>query len=369
MSPDNSKEQRESAGRSTGASTGIPPDVVGPEVGFRVTGYQGSEEQILAIRNSNRDSVRTRAYLDWRYDQTAGPDKVEVFWLDERPGVCIAMASIIPRLYWIDGSAEYVGVLGDISLNASYRGRGIGRQFLNFITRHREQSRAGESCLVIPTEAARQSLHSVGWQTGGRLVQFVIPLDPSEKLTERTRLRMISTPAGWLYRQAVSAHVSLRRRAGYVLDACRDFDSSFESFWIAVPKKALFMSDRSVASLRWRYARHPSHQFQTRRLLAGGTMAGYLVFDVVGSTCSIFDVMALSTRDLVQLLAMFIQQCIRDGLASIRVTLNDTHPYIPTFRAMGFFRRDSHTVFQLQGRVAGPGAHLSWMLTQGDKDI
>src|SRR6266478_6431459 len=51
-----------------------------------VTGSDGQEQEILRLRNANRDSPETLEYIDWRYRNS--PDALEprVFWLLSQDG-------------------------------------------------------------------------------------------------------------------------------------------------------------------------------------------------------------------------------------------------------------------------------------------
>ncbi len=98
------------------------------------------------------------------------------------------------RPYYINGRREPVAVIGDIALDARWRGRGLGRTLLRFMTTHLEQHYPRHAAFVIPTESARRALEACGWHTGGTLSPVVYVLDPTRYLeslialcTARTR--------------------------------------------------------------------------------------------------------------------------------------------------------------------------------------
>ena len=46
-----------------------------------VTGSDGQEQEILRLRNANRDSPETLEYIDWRYQSSPDAPEPRVFWL------------------------------------------------------------------------------------------------------------------------------------------------------------------------------------------------------------------------------------------------------------------------------------------------
>lgn len=336
---------------------------------FRVSGYRGFESDILRLRNANREASQSQVYLDWRYDTVERAQQPQVYWLDDPAGVPAGMAALIPRPYWFDGKAVSVGVLGDISIDASRRGKGLGRLLLASMTAHCGKEYPQRTQFVIPTEAAQRTLEGVGWRIGGKLIQHVMLLNPREKLDERFGNPGLSRAAGKIYRALLRTMLWLKTSRAFVLQLDTQLDESFERFWREFPKRGICLADRSVATLRWRYACHPHEQFKVASLVGRGGLAGYLVYERDGAEYTIYDVLAQSRQHLSRMLALFVRQALAEGLTSIRVTLNDRHPYRSVFRWMGFASRES-ALFLLHGAPKPqPNGPLTWILTQGDKDI
>ena len=101
---------------------------VAQDVSCAVTGFGGIEQQILRLRNSNRENPETLEYLRWRYERAprlprrasigcCGPAVKLSAWRRRSSGPITFMARRLP-----------VAVIGDISVDARYRGRGLGRR-------------------------------------------------------------------------------------------------------------------------------------------------------------------------------------------------------------------------------------------------
>ena len=144
-----------------------------------VTGFPGQEPEILRLRNTNRRTPETLAYLTWRYRAAADAPPPCVYWLLDPQGQRVGMAAAIFRPYRVNGTRVQTAVIGDISVDARLRGQGLGQILLRSMTAHLQQQFPRHPALVIPTESARKTLATVGWQTGGALVPLVYVLDPA----------------------------------------------------------------------------------------------------------------------------------------------------------------------------------------------
>jgi GNAT superfamily N-acetyltransferase len=340
---------------------------------FAVTGYAGFEDEILAFRNGNRETPRTRSYLDWRY--LGGSSRVPeplVFWLRSASGEAVGMASMIFRPYLVDGRATALGVIGDISLDERLRGKGMGRLLLDYVRRHLDEHLPGCAALVIPNEAARKSLVASGWETGGAIVPYVLPR--AERFSDAPESKRLAHAATRLWELLAALAARWQARKGYTLQIADGPDDSFTALWQTVRPEGLVLSDRGAESLDWRYARHPHSRFGVAQLLKGDGLMGYVAFTLSLSdgTCYVYDLLVREENDLACMLGLFLLHVLRQGgVRAIRLPLSDAHPYRGTLWRLGFVRRTEDRGTFLLHRPEGfpSGASLRWALSQGDKDV
>jgi GNAT superfamily N-acetyltransferase len=339
------------------------------EFTVRVTGYTGLETEVLRLRNQGRDTPRTREYLDWRYHEPGGAPDPEVFWL-ESEGQAVGMASVVYRRYWVDGRALYLAVLGDITLNPRLRGRGLGQKLLRSVTSQLETSRRSTCGFVIPTAEAQRSLAAVGWQDRGRLITYVLPLDPSARLRADLRDSALAQLFSRAWQTAVAGLLKLRTGSGDKLVVQAEPDESFHSIWEQVEKRDAVMRDRSLATFMWRYVRHPHTRFQFAKFFHGERVAGYVVFETgdIQSGWTIYDLLLARQEDLGALIALFVRECAARAASQLRVTLAETHPYRKQIARTGFIRRDASALWQIHCGASSPSPRR-WWITSGDKDI
>lgn len=336
-----------------------------------VTDYAGNEQEVLRLRNANRDKPETKEYVDWRYQKALGAPAPKVFWLLSVSGERVGMASLIFRPYTCNGKPIHVAVLGDISVVQSLRGRGLGQRLLRFTTDYLNQHCTDNHGFVIPTEAARRSLAAVGWTAGGDLIPHVLAIDPTPQLRPMLRSAWLTHRAGNIYRRFVRLLWRRHLVEGATLQFVSDPDESLGELWKSSPKDGRVMRDLGVQSLIWRYSTHPHTNFTFAKLMLGGELRAYMVLtvDEQSRACSIYDLLAKSTADLCCLLALYaIGAMERRDVSTLRISVDGKHPYRRSIRQLGFVSRSPGAPFQCHPHGA-MAARTPWTITSGDKDV
>jgi GNAT superfamily N-acetyltransferase len=335
-----------------------------------VTGFEGFEQEILRLRNANRDHPETLDYLNWRYQSSPDAPPPRVFWLSAPDGERIGMGSAVFRPYWIEGVRVQIAVLGDISLGRQWRGRGLGLRLIRFMTAWLDEQFPHQPAFVIPTEPARRTLLKAGWVSRGTLVPHVYVLDGTHYVRmlfgSNWLASRIALPMRWVARSLAQLQVP---RDG-TLRLTKVLDDPLLEFARRLPASKGAVRDMGPESLRWRYAQHPHTRFSFGTFSRAGQLRGWLVFEDASleQSCSIYDAAATSRADLRAMLALFILRGLNTmGLASLRIVFNEDHPWKSCLRGLGFIARRADTVFQVHSSD-GTGEALAWCVTQGDKD-
>lgn len=344
------------------------------EFAFSVTGYRGFEDEILRLRNSNRPVPQGRAYLDWRYGCGADTIESKIFWVTTASGERIGMASLICRSYWVDGEASQFAVLGDISLEVAARGKGLGIRLLGFVTEHvKAEMPNAKLAFVIPNELAHRSLALVGWKTVGKFVSHVFIADCTEHLAKRIPFRrpakllarIVAKPLAWL--------LSLHFDPEFTIEVVNEIDESLGDLWANFSKREMIIRDMAFPSMCWRYASHPNIEFKVAKLLKSTRLFGYVIFAIATEerACQVYDLLVLDQKRLNCMLALFLRYCVQgQEISTVRLLLNDSHPYRKRLSALGFIPRRTQGEFQVYSSSEGAYDEFSgWRLTMGDKDV
>jgi GNAT superfamily N-acetyltransferase len=340
--------------------------------GFKceVTGFEGFEQEILRLRNANRDRPETLEYLSWRYQSAHDAPAPRIFWLSSPDGERIGMGAAVFRLYWIDGVSVRIAVLGDISLDAPWRGRGLGLRLMRFMTAWLDQHFPGQPAFVIPTESARRALANAGWGTAGALVPHVYMLDATRYVRALVRSEWLASRIAMPLRALARSLARLHAPRDGALHLTNMLDAPLVKFTRTLPAPEGAIHDLGPESLRWRYAQHPNTRFRFAAFSRAGELRGLLVYEdaTLEQTCSIYDLVATTPADMRAMLALFILRCLdTPGLGSLRILLNERHPARACLHGLGFISRRADSVFQVHSSD-GTAEALAWCVTQGDKD-
>ncbi len=335
-----------------------------------VTSAQGFEQEILRLRNANRDRAETSQYINWRYQHLAGAPPPQVFWLLAPQGERIGMASVVFRPYWLDGTRVQTAVVGDISLDSRWRGRGLGRLLLQQMTAYLDEHFPQHPGFVIPTEAARHALARAGWIAPGTLVPHVYLVDVTRYVRAIVRsawlTAVIARPLRWVAR----ALTRLRAPGDGELILADTPGEAVQEFLRSVAPSEGAVHDLGAQTLRWRYQQHPNTHFVFATYTRAGEVRGFLVFEETSleGVCHIYDVVARAAADLRAMLALLLLRSLdTPGIISVRMLTDDRHPARSTLRVLGFSRRRAEAVYQVHSRDGG-AERYTWRVTQGDKD-
>ena len=335
-----------------------------------VSGFAGHEQQILRLRNTNRAGDETLAYLHWRYETGAGAPPPQVCWLLDRQAQPVGMVAIIFRPYWVAGVLEQVAVVGDISLDAQWRGRGLGQRLLRFMSAYLDEHFARHPGFVIPTESARRSLAQVGWGHAGELVPQVLLLQPARYLLPVLRSGPLARGLGRVLRAGTRAWAGRFARAGARLEIGDAPDPAVSELLAQAGGGGEVRRAASLELLNWRYVRHPHTRFRFATLRRAGGALGLAVFEdsSIDDTCTVYDLFAASEHDLRELLSRLAIHCLsQPRLIALRVLLDGRHPARAALRRVGFIARAPEAVYQVYAG-AGTQASRHWCVSQGDKD-
>lgn len=326
---------------------------VEPGIRLSIVGYDAGAADLLAIRNANRETPRDTGYFDWRYrGQPAAHPPVVVLaehWSGERIGAL----SMIPRDYLVDGARCSLGVLGDLSVSAPWRGRGLAGRMLRYAAES-DVARGWAASVVLTDEAAAGSLERSGWRTVTRLRRYAATALSHRLAGLAAVFGAQTTPLTW--------------------EVTDTFDRRFDEFWHALDKTDAIIASRTANDLAWRYGRHPIDRYQCW-IARQDALVGYVIFRLDGRRVAIDDLLCRDgERGAARLLRQFMPWAQSEaGVASWSIRVNERHRVTRALSRCGFFpRRDALRlmVHPLEdGRAARLLTPAAWWLTAGDKDV
>lgn len=334
--------------------------------------YQGFEQELVSLRNRNRKEYKNQAYLDWRY-QRQKPLAPIIFKLVNAARQSIGMVGVVFKPYLVDGEKRPCAVVGDVSVDWEYRGQGLATRLIKEVNVFLQREKIPWA-LVIPTPAAQKVFAACGWQTKGRLIPHVLPIDAATIKFSQLGNQMLVALLSRAARAALTAWVNLFSSRAITVQEPESFDDIFDSFFKKVDMNRIVMQERGTEILQWRYQSYPEKsKFTIHTFFRQQEFIGYIITSTSqdGRHCIIYDLLFINPKAARAAMAVFAGMALRQRTwQSIRVLLNDSHPYIRGLRMLGFVPRHKDTsVFQTFSTGPRVSGEYRWFLTAGDKDV
>ena len=345
---------------------------------FSTAEYAQCGADLLLMRNANRATPRDKAYFEWRYAMRPNRSQPIIVFAANNAGKKIGCLSLIPHDYMLDGKTRPVGVLGDISVESEWRGRGVTQAMIGYVTGQKAfHDLAGG--IVLPNESAARALHKAHWETISKLERYVKIIDIKEKLSQRQKPNwLLNRICGWLngVMRMISLETYVKKPQGFVGEVVSDFDERFDLLWNNLNKQGMNIGCRNREYLTWRYSKHPLVAYQIYALTRRNELCGYIVFHVTDRQCSIDDILCMTETPCARyLLSSFLNFIRNNSLAfSIDLKTNNNDLLRLPLRLFGFIKRPGYLEFMLaKTETKDPPASFTngskWYLTSNDKDV
>ncbi len=343
---------------------------------FRVEFYEECARDVLRFRNANRTVSRTAEYMDWRYAARPCAVHAMVVWaLDERHQA-VGSAGLVPHDFWVDDKPCVVGVIGDISVEPKHQGKGLARRMLSHLASDK-RVRQMFATMVLPNAGASGPLLAAGWRQVASEVRRVRLFAPgSQRIPGLTAaFEPVSRLAEYVLR-----HPWTRRRLprgwSWAVGPPTCFDRRFDELWKLLPKAGHVLSERSAKYLTWRFAMHPTDEFDVLELYHLGELRGYAVIGRFADVASTVDFLCVGSHGGVALASALVEWCARQReLKSVQVRFTEPTWMNAAWNLRNGFvkRRDQVPVLWRENLTSDhlPRIHemRDWFLTWGDKDI
>ena len=335
------------------------------------------KDELLELRNANRDTKRDEIYLDWRYLKRPCQIEPIIVWAHSNGGEVVGALSLVPHHYSIYNKECTLGVLGDISVVPKWRGKGVAREMFQFLDRLDEVKRL-KGCVVLPNKDAAKPLERSGWLYISPIERYVKAINVEYKIRSLLKPKWLSSIVCESFNKLLyifSAESLLRVPNNYEGEIVSRIDDRFDALWNNFNKREIIIGCRNQAYLRWRYLEHPLIKYSFFTLKnSTNELLGYIVFHIKGDTVYISDLLCGNGHALYAYLLFYFLQFVRNAKQVSKVTIGISKNDLCTFplRWFGFFNRSDHQEVMISFEKSGQDNILfnknKWFLTAGDKD-
>lgn len=340
------------------------------DIELRAVPYEKCKKDLVEFRNRNRQTGRGVEYFDWRYlKRPSGRQPVIVWAVEKVSASTVGSLSLIPHEYSVNGAPYFFGVLGDISVSESARGRGIAGRMLNHLHGLKEVSGL-RACIVLPNEEASRPLQKAGWQTKSCIERHVKILDIGSALRKKAGRAIASVAAPPINLFLRLSRGSVRTPAQYKSSEVSAFDERFDELWANVPKSGIISGKRDRKYLSWRFADHPEEKFSIFLLSQGTRPTGYIVYRFEEGVIKVYDLLCPGGgRESDYLLAAFSTHARSLSASSIIIRASAWALASFNLKKFGFLKRPDTQDLMVRAVDANSPEWGRWYLTAGDKDV
>jgi hypothetical protein len=233
-----------------------------------------------------------------------------------------------------------------------------------------------EACVVIPNDDAARPLEKEGWKTVSRIDRFIRIL--SSEVFIRKHFAGNPFANGMLKTaRAVMNLISKKTlegdSSGYRYEFSDHFVDSFNSLWDGMDRRGLIIGRRDREYLTWRYQHHPVDKFRIFTISRKKELLGYIVSQIEGDRCQIFDIVSTGRDSFHRMLNSFISHLRSDKtLTSVSLRLSyQAARGLPLKRSL-FLKRPDYLrfmVYSISLQSSFTSEEARWYLTMGDKDV
>ncbi|MDX2253590.1 MAG: GNAT family N-acetyltransferase [Nitrospira sp.] len=310
--------------------------------------------------------------FDWLYRQNPhGPARA---WIAEDEGHAIGMAAAFPRRLLVRGDVREVWVLGDFYIDSQYRSLGPAIQLQRAVLDAVQRATMLAGYYDFPSRPMAAVYKRIGIRDEGTLIRMAKPLR-ADRVVSALCGPMLSKIVSPLVNVglAVGVHVNGTDPAFSVQSHTGRFGSEFDRLVQEAGAAYLACIERSADYLNWRYADHPSEQYECLVARQSGRLCGYVIFSCAARDAILFDVFSLNLESIpYRLLRRLAKDLWKRGVFTVSASVVEGHPWRNTLERAGFRARETSPFIVSPGPnerdplFKEPGA--SWYFMQGDRD-
>ncbi len=347
-------------------------DSRGARVSFETLPYEQCTEEIIAFRNSQRETQRDNHYFAWRYAGKPSEYGAHVTFARDAAGAPVASASAISHDFHLGDVSGAVSIVGDIAVTTAYRGHGIASRLLSEL-RKASLERGLRGCFVLPNADVVGALARAGWTQVAVIARFVSPLSVKGRLGRKFGpLGRLAGELADVFLRAADGRAPVRSGRPYTYSEAMNFGAAYDELWERLPKSGRFLARRSREYLQWRFTRKPSAGYRILEQRRGADLAGYVVYRTIGGLATIEDFLVTDEAASVALGRSFVA-AVRDGREAETIQARfvaDTPFAVPWRRGTFVKRPDFQFVMWADAEPrADSSRSASWFVTPADKDV
>ncbi len=226
-------------------------------IAIRLASLEDEHEQLIEILDRNLPARPNREIQNRRYANPLGPGWS---WVAHPKGgsTIAAMASVFPRLFWVDGKKVVCGQVVEFAVEPMYRSLGpaVLLQRATF-----EPANSGDVAFCYdcpPHDRGMSTFLRLGMHSSSDVIRYALLLRSDEFLGKRLGTGVWTRPLVATANAVLKARRSSRPVSG--VEICqhnKSFDEEFSCLDQITPSSGRVRGSRAAEELNWRYLEDP----------------------------------------------------------------------------------------------------------------
>jgi len=301
-------------------------------------------------------------------------------WLarDEDKNTIIGTMVIFPKDIILDGERRHVGIAGDLGVDITYRGHGIGKALLKESVAHYSEYGMdfiyGTPNVVSGAVCKRGGFQVVGWAV--RMVKVIRSYYRIKRVVKIGFMARMLSAVVDTFLKLGSKERKFKIDDRYDFEEMADFDERFDDFWKKISPDHIMIGERTREFLNWRFANCPFKDFKVFLITnkSKGTILGYIIFRYEEGSVQISDLMVTDVDEMLPpLLAGFIKKRRNEDINIFTIFMLGSEKIVSVLKDFGFsVRPDRRSVIAIiDPDLPYAGQVLrkeNWHFMEGDND-
>ncbi|MBN1983388.1 MAG: hypothetical protein JW795_17760 [Chitinivibrionales bacterium] len=267
--------------------------------------------QALLLENLPGNSVER---IEWMYETYPGTAPLCSRIYDSKDTSLVGVMSLFRRKFLMNRKTVVCAIAGDLCIKPSHRSVGPALTLIKSTLRKAIDAAADIACIYsFPNNHSRAVIQRAGCQRIGNFTRFIKILSLSPALKNHIPFFPLIQCLLWpinLFLTIIARQDYRCTKKTYTTEFPATFDHRFDTLWQRASPHYPIIAERSAAFLTWRYRQSPGEPYSVFCLSQQHhELCGYVIYRIHQGVCSIVDLLALNTQDMLRtLLSAFIQE-------------------------------------------------------------
>ena len=331
-------------------------------------------ELLIAIQARYLSPLINAERYDWLYLRNPFGKAQAWVAIDSCDNTLVGAAAAFPRLMCVNGCEKLVWVLGDFCINDKYRTLGPALQLQRMCL---ESLRLAKTsfCYDFPSQHMMAVYKRLQHGSCIDILRMTLALRVDRKVREIIKRPLLTKGISRVGNFLLNTY----NRIGKVNEAADlilhkgSCGEEFSTLAQQVRRQNVIDIKRSAAYLNWRYLDHPSCCYQMMTAYVEGALSAYAVFTDNGADATLMDLFGVENPKVITAVVLqIINYLHRRGVATVNISMSQSHPWIGLIRHLGFKIRERAPVVICTPAVNQSNykmpQELHWCLMQGDRE-